>query len=58
VSNHHRKSTARQKYGKHEEYLKYKEAIWEVDHPDEAMPPIHDFLPAGKVASFFRFAPN
>ncbi|EIN12623.1 hypothetical protein PUNSTDRAFT_60755, partial [Punctularia strigosozonata HHB-11173 SS5] len=45
VLNTYRNSTTRQKYGKHEEYVKYKEAVWEVDH-EEAMPPINDFLPA------------
>ncbi|KAF7314398.1 SP-RING-type domain-containing protein [Mycena kentingensis (nom. inval.)] len=38
--------TTRQKYAKNEEYLAFKQAIWEAQKPGEAMPPITDLLEA------------
>ncbi|KAJ7696060.1 hypothetical protein B0H17DRAFT_1008113 [Mycena rosella] len=37
--------TTRQKYMKNEQYVAFKEAIYEVDHSGHAMPPITDFIP-------------
>ncbi|KAJ7134449.1 hypothetical protein C8R44DRAFT_977037 [Mycena epipterygia] len=37
--------TTRQKYLKNEQYVAFKEAIYEVDHHGSAMPPITDFIP-------------
>ncbi|KAJ6557375.1 hypothetical protein DFH09DRAFT_1262322 [Mycena vulgaris] len=37
--------TTRQKYVKSDQYVAFKEAIYEVDHPGHAMPPITDFIP-------------
>ncbi|KAJ7935533.1 hypothetical protein B0H13DRAFT_2246735 [Mycena leptocephala] len=37
--------TSRQKYMKNEQYVAFKEAIYEADHPGSAMPPITDFIP-------------
>ncbi|EMD39937.1 hypothetical protein CERSUDRAFT_132615 [Gelatoporia subvermispora B] len=37
--------TTRQKYGKNDEYHKFRQAIFEVQHPDTAMPPAIEFLP-------------
>ncbi|KAJ7505425.1 hypothetical protein B0H11DRAFT_1796168 [Mycena galericulata] len=37
--------TTRQKYAKNDQYISFKEAIYEVDHPGNAMPPITDFIP-------------
>ncbi|KDQ09876.1 hypothetical protein BOTBODRAFT_36690 [Botryobasidium botryosum FD-172 SS1] len=37
--------TSKQKYGKNEEYVKFRQTIWEVRHADEAMPPATQFLP-------------
>ncbi|OCH86400.1 hypothetical protein OBBRIDRAFT_738066 [Obba rivulosa] len=37
--------TIRQKYAKNEEYSTFRQAIFEVQHPDTAMPPVTDFLP-------------
>ncbi|KAJ7758503.1 hypothetical protein DFH07DRAFT_818367 [Mycena maculata] len=37
--------TTRQKYAKNDQYVAFKEAIYEVDHPGNAMPPITDFIP-------------
>ncbi|KAF7346187.1 E3 SUMO-protein ligase nse2 [Mycena sanguinolenta] len=39
------KKTTRQKYLKNEEYVAFKEAIYEVEHPGSAMPPMTDFIP-------------
>ncbi|CAL1713130.1 unnamed protein product [Somion occarium] len=41
----YKKRTARQKYGKHDQYNKYRQAVFEVQHPDTAMPPVTEFLP-------------
>ncbi|KAI0781981.1 hypothetical protein C8Q75DRAFT_812054 [Abortiporus biennis] len=41
----YKKKTTRQKYGGSNEYEKYREVIWEVKHPGDAMPPVTDFLP-------------
>ncbi|KIP08108.1 hypothetical protein PHLGIDRAFT_127242 [Phlebiopsis gigantea 11061_1 CR5-6] len=37
--------TSRQKYAKHEEYSNFRQAIYEVQHPEEAMPPVMDLIP-------------
>ncbi|TFK40601.1 hypothetical protein BDQ12DRAFT_770143 [Crucibulum laeve] len=39
------KKTTRQKYAKDENYKDFKSAIYEVQHPATAMPPITDFIP-------------
>ncbi|KAJ7459749.1 hypothetical protein FB451DRAFT_1271421, partial [Mycena latifolia] len=39
------RKTTRQKYMKNDQYVSFKEAIYEVDHPGQAMPPITDFIP-------------
>ncbi|THH01561.1 hypothetical protein EW026_g1173 [Hermanssonia centrifuga] len=41
----YRKKTTRQKYVKNDEYASFKQAIFEVQHPDTAMPPVSDFIP-------------
>jgi len=40
------KKTSRQKYAKHDDYLKFKQAIFEIQNRDTPMPPINDFIPA------------
>ncbi|EKM49518.1 uncharacterized protein PHACADRAFT_265043 [Phanerochaete carnosa HHB-10118-sp] len=40
------KKTSRQKYAKHEDYANFRQGIYEIQHPDEAMPPVADFIPA------------
>ncbi|KAI0754969.1 hypothetical protein C8Q80DRAFT_1142113 [Daedaleopsis nitida] len=37
--------TSRQKYAKSDHYQKFKQAIYEVHHPDTAMPPVVDLIP-------------
>ncbi|KAI0248580.1 hypothetical protein BJV78DRAFT_1131167 [Lactifluus subvellereus] len=37
--------TSRQKYAKSEEYAAFRQSIYEVQHPNEAMPPVVEFLP-------------
>ncbi|CDO71464.1 hypothetical protein BN946_scf184909.g58 [Trametes cinnabarina] len=37
--------TSRQKYAKSEHYQKFKQAVYEVQHPDIAMPPLADLIP-------------
>lgn len=37
--------TSRQKYAKSDNYSKFKQAIYEVHHPDTAMPPLTDLIP-------------
>ncbi|CCM03528.1 uncharacterized protein FIBRA_05662 [Fibroporia radiculosa] len=37
--------TSRQKYVKVEEYVNFRQAIFEVQYPETAMPPVSDFLP-------------
>ncbi|KZT12066.1 uncharacterized protein LAESUDRAFT_720043 [Laetiporus sulphureus 93-53] len=44
VGNYNSK-TSRQKYAKSEEYITFKSAIYEVQNPDQAMPPITEFIP-------------
>ncbi|KAJ7175756.1 hypothetical protein C8R46DRAFT_989868 [Mycena filopes] len=39
------KLTTRQKYMKNDQYVNFKESIYEVDHAGSAMPPITDFIP-------------
>ncbi|KAJ6584851.1 hypothetical protein B0H19DRAFT_1015595 [Mycena capillaripes] len=39
------KKTTRQKYMKNDQYVTFKEAIYEVEHSGSAMPPITDFIP-------------
>ncbi|KAF8271993.1 hypothetical protein EI94DRAFT_1567349 [Lactarius quietus] len=41
----HNKKTSRQKYAKSEAYAAFKQSIYEVQHPNEAMPPVVEFLP-------------
>ncbi|KAI0335903.1 hypothetical protein GY45DRAFT_1267375 [Cubamyces sp. BRFM 1775] len=41
----YQQKTARQKYAKSDHYQKFKQAIYEVQHPDEAMPPLTDLIP-------------
>ncbi|THH30662.1 hypothetical protein EUX98_g3539 [Antrodiella citrinella] len=36
--------TSRQKYAKSEEYRKFRQAIFEVQHPGDAMPPVTDLI--------------
>ncbi|KAI0761939.1 hypothetical protein BD413DRAFT_720575 [Trametes elegans] len=38
--------TSRQKYAKSDHYQKFKQAVYEVQHPDKAMPPLVDLIPA------------
>ncbi|KAL5501517.1 hypothetical protein ACEPAH_8777 [Sanghuangporus vaninii] len=38
--------TTRQKYGKDEDYKKFKSSIYEVQHPDQGMPPLTSLIPA------------
>lgn len=42
----HKTKTSRQKYAKHDEYVSFRQAIYEVQHPGEAMPPVADLIPA------------
>ncbi|KAH9980180.1 hypothetical protein BGW80DRAFT_1515272 [Lactifluus volemus] len=42
--------TSRQKYVKSEEYVAFRQSIYEVQHPNEAMPPVVEFLPQGLYA--------
>ncbi|RPD62427.1 hypothetical protein L226DRAFT_611006 [Lentinus tigrinus ALCF2SS1-7] len=37
--------TSRQKYAKSDHYQQFKQAIYEVHHPDTAMPPVVDLIP-------------
>ncbi|KAH9950583.1 zinc-finger of the MIZ type in Nse subunit-domain-containing protein [Amylocystis lapponica] len=39
------KKTTRQKYAKSDDYVTFKQAIFEVQNPDTAMPPVTDFIP-------------
>ncbi|KZT23387.1 hypothetical protein NEOLEDRAFT_1096035 [Neolentinus lepideus HHB14362 ss-1] len=41
----YKKKTSRYKYGKHKEYADFKQRIFEVQKPGQAMPPINDFIP-------------
>ncbi|KAN0125461.1 hypothetical protein V8E53_015431, partial [Lactarius tabidus] len=41
----HNKKTSRQKYARSEAYAAFKQSIYEVQHPNEAMPPVVEFLP-------------
>ncbi|KAJ8080672.1 hypothetical protein PM082_017506 [Marasmius tenuissimus] len=41
---HYKEMTTRQKYAKHAVYKTFKEGLYAVDHPGEAMPPISDFI--------------
>ncbi|KAI0354964.1 hypothetical protein OH77DRAFT_375203 [Trametes cingulata] len=41
----YRHKTARQKYAKNDHYQKFKQAVYEVQHPDTAMPPLTDLIP-------------
>ncbi|EGN92140.1 hypothetical protein SERLA73DRAFT_99710 [Serpula lacrymans var. lacrymans S7.3] len=43
--NDFRKKTSRQKYSKNERYTKFKQGVYEVQHPGEAIPPINEFIP-------------
>ncbi|KAI0345761.1 hypothetical protein BDW22DRAFT_1325047 [Trametopsis cervina] len=36
--------TSRKKYAKNEEYLNFRQAIYEVQHPGEPMPPVTEFI--------------
>ncbi|OCB84941.1 hypothetical protein A7U60_g7895 [Sanghuangporus baumii] len=38
--------TTRQKYGKDEDYKKFKSSIYEVQHPDQGMPPLTSLITA------------
>ncbi|KAH8104567.1 zinc-finger of the MIZ type in Nse subunit-domain-containing protein [Cristinia sonorae] len=38
-------TTSRQKYAKDEDYRKFRQSIWEVQHPDEPMPALTDLVP-------------
>ncbi|KAH9854682.1 hypothetical protein C2E23DRAFT_867274 [Lenzites betulinus] len=40
-------NTARQKYAKSDQYQKFHQAIYEVQHPDAAMPPLTDLIAKG-----------
>ncbi|KAJ3810177.1 hypothetical protein F5876DRAFT_42360 [Lentinula aff. lateritia] len=37
--------TTRQKYAKNEIYKNFKQSVYEIEHPGEAMPPITEFMP-------------
>ncbi|KAH9922787.1 uncharacterized protein BXZ73DRAFT_91513 [Epithele typhae] len=39
--------TPRQKYAKNNRYLTFKQGLWNVEHPDSAMPPLVDLIPKG-----------
>ncbi|KAH9989702.1 hypothetical protein BJV74DRAFT_837981 [Russula compacta] len=39
------KRTTRQKYAKSDAYATFRQSIYEVQHPNEAMPPVVEFLP-------------
>ncbi|KAI0372159.1 hypothetical protein BV20DRAFT_991662 [Pilatotrama ljubarskyi] len=41
----YRHKTARQKYAKNDHYQKFKQTVYEVQHPDTAMPPLTDLIP-------------
>ncbi|KAH9080421.1 hypothetical protein EDB83DRAFT_981269 [Lactarius deliciosus] len=41
----HNTKTSRQKYAKSEAYAAFRQSIYEVQHPNEAMPPVVEFLP-------------
>ncbi|KAF9267495.1 hypothetical protein L218DRAFT_894876 [Marasmius fiardii PR-910] len=41
----YKEMTTRQKYAKNTVYKEFKESLYSVDHPGEAMPPITDFIP-------------
>ncbi|KAJ7095970.1 hypothetical protein B0H15DRAFT_946513 [Mycena belliarum] len=41
----YKSKTTRQRYAKSDQYITFKEAIYEVDHPGSAMPPITDYIP-------------
>ncbi|KAI9435379.1 hypothetical protein F5148DRAFT_1266636 [Russula earlei] len=41
----YKKRTSRQKYAKSEAYAAFRQSIYEVQHPNEAMPPVVEFLP-------------
>ncbi|RDX53325.1 hypothetical protein OH76DRAFT_1399223 [Lentinus brumalis] len=43
--NAYNSKTSRQKYAKSDPYQKFKQAIYEVHHPDTAMPPVVDLIP-------------
>ncbi|KAI0056566.1 hypothetical protein BV25DRAFT_1565135 [Artomyces pyxidatus] len=43
--NSYENKTSRQKYAKHDKYASFKQSIYEVQHPDEAMPPVIEFIP-------------
>ncbi|EJC98022.1 uncharacterized protein FOMMEDRAFT_129976, partial [Fomitiporia mediterranea MF3/22] len=38
--------TTRQKYARDEDYIRFKSSIFEVQHPDQGMPPLTDFIPS------------
>ncbi|KAL0960647.1 hypothetical protein HGRIS_005676 [Hohenbuehelia grisea] len=37
--------TTRQKYAKNDKYIRFKQRVYEVSHPDEAMPPLTELIP-------------
>ncbi|KAH9936319.1 uncharacterized protein B0H18DRAFT_973327 [Fomitopsis serialis] len=43
--NEYQKKTSRQKYARTDEYASYKQAIFEVQNPGTAMPPMTDLIP-------------
>ncbi|KAG6896457.1 hypothetical protein C0992_008180 [Termitomyces sp. T32_za158] len=47
--NKYDKMTSRQKYAKSQEYANFRNNIYEVQHPDTAIPPITEFISKGAV---------
>ena len=47
----YRRLTTRQKYVKNPDYKKFRENVWEVQHQDEAMPPLGNFILKGMLCS-------
>ncbi|KAF8158331.1 hypothetical protein B0H34DRAFT_450510 [Crassisporium funariophilum] len=41
----HAGKTMRQKYAKNPKYVDFRSSIWEVDHPNDPMPPLTEFIP-------------
>ncbi|KAL1713012.1 hypothetical protein EV715DRAFT_212543 [Schizophyllum commune] len=43
--NAYNSKTSRQKYAKVKEYATFREQVFQVEHPDEPMPPVSEFIP-------------
>ncbi|KAL1748044.1 hypothetical protein HDZ31DRAFT_71895 [Schizophyllum fasciatum] len=44
-TNAYKAKTSRQKYAKVKEYASFREQVFQVEHPDEPMPPVSEFIP-------------